>query len=50
MIRIRIVYSSEEEKEKLINAFKSIFKIRNISKEYKKEGPYKKIYLDLSEK
>lgn len=50
MIKIRVLYSSEAEKKKLINAFDGIFKIKNISKEYKKEGPYKKIYLDLSEK
>ncbi|AGK95184.1 hypothetical protein [Clostridium pasteurianum] len=50
MIRIKASYSNEAEKKKIIAAFNGIFKIKSISKEYKKEGPYKRIHLDLLDK
>lgn len=50
MIKLKVTYSNEEEKEKFIMNLKSGFRIANISKEYKKEGPYKRIHMDLKTK
>lgn len=50
MIKIKVSYSDELEKEKIITALNTLFRIKNISKEYKKGGPYKRIHLDLSDK
>ncbi len=50
MVKVRIIYSSDEEKRKLINIFRDYYKILNVSKEYKKEGTYKRMHLDLINK
>lgn len=50
MIKVKVSYSSEAEKEKMIAAFENTFKIKNISKEYNKEGQYRRIHIELQEK
>lgn len=50
MIKIRITYSNEVEKDKLIDNIHKDFRVMNISREYLGQGksPYKKIYMDIS--
>lgn len=50
MVKIKATYSSEAEKKKIIAAFEGIFKIKGISKEYRTQGPYKRIHMDLVDK
>lgn len=52
MLKVRVTYSNEEEKDKLINELKSYFRLNQISKEYMGKGKslYKSIYLNLSYK
>ncbi|EPY2274566.1 hypothetical protein ACXAUS_003466 [Clostridium sporogenes] len=50
MIRIKAMYSKEEDKEKLLREFKTSFNIMKVSKEYKKEGQHRRIYIDLEQK
>lgn len=50
MIKVKILYSNNEEKKKLISTLNRTFKIKSMSKEYKKEGLYKRIHIDLLEK
>ncbi|MBU3203733.1 hypothetical protein [Clostridium algidicarnis] len=50
MIKLKILYNTDEEKESLIQALQQEFKILKISKEYKKEGPHRRIYADLKNK
>lgn len=50
MIRIKAIYSKEEDKEKLLREFKTSFNIMKVSKEYKKEGQHRRIYIDLEQK
>lgn len=40
-------YSHEADKDKLIEELNQSFHIIKISKEYKKEGLHRKIYIDL---
>ncbi|WP_443659294.1 hypothetical protein [Clostridium algidicarnis] len=47
MIKLKVSYNTDEEKESLIQALQQEFKILKISKEYKKEGPHKRIHVDL---
>jgi hypothetical protein len=48
--KIKALYANETVKEKLINALKLSFEIKKVSKVYEKEGPYKRIHIDLLEK
>jgi hypothetical protein len=50
MLKLRINYSDENEKDKFINELQHKFKIIKVSKEYKKEGPYRRIHIDLEDK
>ncbi|UZW13832.1 hypothetical protein OSC52_18680 [Clostridium pasteurianum] len=50
MIKIKVSYSDELEKKKILSALSDIFIIKNISKEYKKEGSYRRIHMNLLEK
>lgn len=50
MIRIKALFANEEEKEKLISTLRTSYGIKKVSKEYKKEGPYIRIHLDLINK
>ncbi|MHC6178637.1 hypothetical protein ACYUJ6_02085 [Clostridium sp. JNZ X4-2] len=50
MIKLRASYDTEEEKDKLIRLIKYGFTFKKGPKVYKKEGPYKKLYLDLLNK
>ncbi|ERI92138.1 hypothetical protein HMPREF1982_02679 [Clostridiales bacterium oral taxon 876 str. F0540] len=50
MLKIRITYCNEAEKEGFIDKLKNNFKILEVSKEYQGKGKslYKKCYIDLS--
>ncbi|MBN3348308.1 hypothetical protein CF050_15845 [Clostridium botulinum] len=50
MIKIKAIYSKEEDKKKLIQELKTNFNILQVSKEYKKEGQHRRIYIDLEQK
>lgn len=50
VIKLRASYDTEEEKDKLIRLIKYGFTFKKDPKVYKKEGPYKKLYLDLLNK
>ncbi|KYH30738.1 hypothetical protein CLTEP_25040 [Clostridium tepidiprofundi DSM 19306] len=50
MIKIKATFQNTEEKEKLIQQLSREFKISKISKEYKKEGLSKRIYINLKNK
>lgn len=50
MIKIKALYENSEEKDKLIHELQHKFKILKVSKEYKREGKYKRIHIDLSNK
>lgn len=50
MIKLKVIYSDIEEKDKLLEELTESFQILKVSKEYKKEGPYKRIHIDLSNK
>lgn len=51
MIKVRISYSSEEEKDKLINILSKGNKILSISKPYKnRNNDNKRVYVDLEVK
>lgn len=50
MIKIKAVYSTEDDKNKLLQTLKESFKVIKISKEYKKEGPYRRTHIDLRNK
>lgn len=48
MVKVRISYSSEEEKDKLINILSKGSKVLNISKPYKnRNNENKRVYVDL---
>lgn len=47
MIKIKALFETPEEKDKLIQELQHKFQVLKISKEYKKEGPYKRIHIDL---
>jgi hypothetical protein len=52
MLKIRLMYSEQEEADKAISKFESNFKVLSISKERPGKGKslYRKIYIDLSNK
>lgn len=51
MIKVRISYSSEEEKDKLISILSKGSKVLNISKPYKnRNNDNKRVYVDLEVK
>lgn len=50
MIKIKALYSTEEEKNKLLNELRETFQILKVSKEYKKEGLYRRIHIDIENK
>lgn len=50
MIKLKVSYSTNKEKDKLLALVKSGFKFKKEPKEYKKEGPHKYIRLDLLNK
>ncbi|WP_034869431.1 hypothetical protein [Clostridium lundense] len=47
MIKIKAVYSTENEKERLLQELKTSFEVLKVSKEYKNEGQYRRIHIDL---
>lgn len=47
MIKVRISYQDETEKDKLIKGLKDEFKVLHESKSCNGKGPYKKTYIDL---
>ncbi len=49
MIKLRVSYATEQEKDKLLLLIKSVFRLKKEPKSYEK-GPNKKIYLDLFNK
>ena len=51
MVKVRISYSSEEEKDKLISILSKSSKVLNISKTYKnRNNDNKRVYVDLEVK
>lgn len=50
MIKIKALYSTENEKDKLLIELKEGFQILKVSKEYKKEGQYRRIHINLENK
>ncbi|MBN3375842.1 hypothetical protein [Clostridium botulinum] len=50
MIKIKAMYSKEGDKEKLLQELKTSFNIMKVSREYKKEGQHRRIYIDLEQK
>lgn len=52
MIKIRLTYSNEEEKDLAIEKIKENFEVINISKEYKGRGnsQYSNVYIDVNNK
>ncbi|HCL4448278.1 TPA: hypothetical protein N2D04_003561 [Clostridium botulinum] len=50
MIKIKAMYSREGDKEKLLQELNASFNILKVSKEYKKEGQHRRIYIDLEQK
>lgn len=47
LIKVKALYSTDDEKENLIQELQRKFNVIKISKEYKKEGPYRRIHIDL---
>lgn len=47
MIKIKAIYETQDEKDKLIQELKQKFYICKISKEYDKEDSRKRVYIDL---
>jgi len=50
MINIKVLFEGLEEKGKLIKELQHKFEVLKVSKEYKKEGPYRRIHIDLRNK
>lgn len=50
MIKLRVSFETQEEKEKLLQVLKNFYRFKDDSKVYTKEGPHKKIYVDLKNK
>ncbi|WP_162920243.1 hypothetical protein [Clostridium fermenticellae] len=50
MIKLKASYDTEEERDKLIKLIEYGFAFKREPKIYKKEGPYKKIRMDLLNK
>lgn len=50
MIKLRVSFETQEEKEKLLQVLKNFYRFKDDPKEYTKEGPHKKIYVDLKNK
>ncbi|WP_175413064.1 hypothetical protein [Clostridium sp. AWRP] len=50
MIKLKASYDTEEERDKLIKLIEYGFRVKRGPKTYKKEGPYKKIRMDLLNK
>lgn len=50
MLRLKVSYSTQVEKDKLIQELQHSYNILSVSKEYKKEGPYRRIHIDLENK
>lgn len=48
MLKIRITYNNEAEKDRAIDIIKNQFDVLNISKEYKRRGDskYSNVYID----
>lgn len=49
-IKIKAMYLKEDDREKLLQELSTSFKILKVSKEYKKEGQHRRIYIDLEQK
>lgn len=49
MIKIKAMYSTEDDKNKLLQTLRESFKVIKVSKEYIKEGPCKRIYINLQD-
>lgn len=49
MIKLKISYSNDNEKEKLMKELKDKFGILKVSKEYRSSGQYKRIYVSISD-
>lgn len=49
MIKLKILYSNDSEKEKLMKELKDKFGILKVSKEYRNSGQYKRMYVSISD-
>ncbi|WP_164967902.1 hypothetical protein [Clostridium tetani] len=49
-IKIKAMYLKEDDREKLLQGLRTSFKVLKVSKEYKKEGQHRRIYIDLEQK
>ena len=47
MTRIKVSYETQAEKLSLIESLQHNFKVCKISKEYGKDDPFKKVYIDI---
>lgn len=50
MIKIKAIYSMEDDKERLLQELSTSFEVVKVSKVYKNEGQYKRIHIDLKQK
>jgi hypothetical protein len=50
MIKIKAIYSSEEEKNKFLHELQNEFLVIKVSKEYKNNGPYKRVHIEIQNK
>ena len=47
MIKLKLLYSNQEEKESLLTEIGKTFIILKVSKEYQSQGQYKRIHVEL---
>lgn len=50
MIKLRVSYATEQEKDKLLLLIKSVFRLKKEPKPYKEKGPCKYMRMDLFNK
>lgn len=50
MSKLKFMYETDKEKDIFIKILKEQYRFVKVSKEYRKEGPYKRIYIDLKSK
>lgn len=49
-LRLKVTYVDESDKEKLIEGLQHNFNVTKVSRDYKKEGLCKRIYINLTNK
>ncbi|WP_157797108.1 MULTISPECIES: hypothetical protein [Clostridium] len=50
MIKLKVLYLNNQEEEQFIRVLKDKFNILKISKEYRNQGTYKRVHVEIEKK